>query len=301
MKGMKMEKEQLAELHKNLVHEFKSYLSREENKNIEALILGVSGGIDSALVAALACEAIEDFNIVLYGYSLPIATNKEDETARASAVGNDFCDAFTMRKLDEEYTNLTARLIGNEYFDPDNIDVRIRAGNLKARLRMIYLYDQARKHKGMVLSTDNYTELMLGFWTLHGDVGDFGCIQNLWKTEVYELAQYLVEHYYGCCQMSTTLLECIYAVPTDGLGVTDSDMDQLLPDWSKYVNPKLDHPVGWQAYELIDSIIKEWVLFKRNEQHPVIERVKATGFKRENPYNIPREKLITYSMYPSNN
>lgn len=50
-------------------------------------------------------------------------------------------------------------------------------------------------HKGLVMSTDNQTEYQLGFWTIHGDVGDFDPIQDLWKTEVYGLANYLRDRY----------------------------------------------------------------------------------------------------------
>lgn len=49
----------------------------------------------------------------------------------------------------------------------------IANGNIQARLRMIYLYNLASIHKGLVMSTDNQTEYQLGFWTIHGDVGDF--------------------------------------------------------------------------------------------------------------------------------
>jgi len=62
---------------------------------------------------------------------------------------------------------------------------------MKARIRMILLYDLAGGNDGMVLSTDNYTEYLLGFWTLHGDVGDFGMIQSLWKTEVYDMVEWI--------------------------------------------------------------------------------------------------------------
>lgn len=58
----------------------------------------------------------------------------------------------------------------------------IADGNIQARLRMIYLYNLASIHKGLVMSTDNQTEYQLGFWTIHGDVGDFDPIQDLWKT-----------------------------------------------------------------------------------------------------------------------
>ena len=103
------------------------------------------------------------------------------------------------------------------------IDDRIRAGNIKARLRMTYLYDKANKYNGMVLSTDNLTERNLGFWTLNGDVGDFGFLQELWKTEVYGLSKSIG---------TESVMACVNAIPTVGLGITDSDIDQLLPDWA---------------------------------------------------------------------
>ncbi len=79
---------------------------------------------------------------------------------------------------------------------------------------------------GMVLSTDNYTELLLGFWTLHGDVGDYGMIQNLWKTEVYAMARYIVNNLDNK-KAKNALQLCIDAVATDGLGITNNDLEQI--------------------------------------------------------------------------
>ena len=99
---------------------------------------------------------------------------------------------------------------------------------------MIYLFDLAHFKEGMVLSTDNYTELMLGFWTLHGDVGNFGLLQYLWKTEVYGLAKHLEAEYRSKNQhdKADALKHSIDALPTDGLGITTSDFDQIqVPDY----------------------------------------------------------------------
>ena len=57
---------------------------------------------------------------------------------------------------------------------------------------MIYLYNLASIYNGLVISTDNQTEYQLGFWTIHGDVGDFAQILGQWKTEVFELAKWLI-------------------------------------------------------------------------------------------------------------
>ena len=109
---------------------------------------------------------------------------------------------------------------------------------------MIYLYDIAQEHNGLVLSTDNWTELMLGFWTLHGDCGDYGMIQNLWKTEVYEMASTFVENLEE--KRSRALLDCIEAIPTDGLGISASDLDQI----------------GAESYKEVDEILQNFEAIK---------------------------------------
>lgn len=147
---------------------------------------------------------------------------------------------------------------------------------------MIYLYDTAKKTKGMVLSTDNYTEYLLGFWTLHGDVGDFGMIQNLWKSEVYDIAKYIVKNELQSGAEKKALQECIDGVPTDGLGITSSDLEQL----------------GAESYEQVDGILQSYLNYKANPEpvddevlnHPVIKRHLASGFKRNNPFNISRKE-----------
>lgn len=101
----------------------------------------------------------------------------------------------------------------------------IANGNIQARLRMIYLYNLASIHNGLVMSTDNQTEYQLGFWTIHGDVGD--PIQDLWKTEVYQLAEWLKLFYYTDGDKAVAIGESIKLTPTDGLGISNSDLDQI--------------------------------------------------------------------------
>jgi NH3-dependent NAD+ synthetase len=103
----------------------------------------------------------------------------------------------------------------------------LQLGNIKARLRMMYLYNLASIHRGCVLDTDNRTEHELGFWTIHGDVGDLNCgLIHLWKTEVYELAKYLLTGYEILATRTkeidlaiSALKESIALTPTDGNGV----------------------------------------------------------------------------------
>jgi len=268
--------------------------------NIRSFIIGLSGGIDSALVCAIARAVVDKMErkIELIGYSLPLLTNKRDEISRAHNVGSAYCDHFSEVDLYKAYMGLIAPIDNSLFYKmygyaPNRSHgSRIRTGNIKARLRMMFLYDKASKHEGLVLSTDNYTEYLLGFWTLHGDVGDFGLIQNLWKTEVYGLSEWR-----GKYASHGALLECIDAIPTDGLGVSNSDLDQLLPDWT------IGHRKG---YEFIDKILvaivnKEEYIDAGGEtgklpllslQHPVVKRYHATEFKRNNPASLSRAELI---------
>lgn len=264
--------------------ELETYLI--ENK-LKSLVIGISGGIDSALCAALAKPVCDKLKIPLIGRSIPITTNTSDERDRAEKVGEAFCHNY-----DEVYQAAGVyatvwSMVKTEGWETEDPNEKIRQGNVKARFRMIYLYDVAQIHKGMVLSTDNYTEYLLGFWTLHGDVGDYGMLQNLWKTEVYDMAEYVV----GTLptHQASALQSCIDCQATDGLGISNTDLDQIMPSWkgnSREGYAKVDkmlfsYLVGVEMFEgelMIDR--------------PVIKRHLATEYKRNNPFNIKRSLIL---------
>lgn len=253
----------------------------QANAALQSMVVGLSGGIDSALTCAIASELVRDFpHIRLIGRSIPIESNTEHEINRARAIGESFCTDFEQKDLTGAFHDLYEHLIGKQArMTADSQEEKIRRGNIKARIRMIYLFDLAHYEKGMVLSTDNYTELLLGFWTLHGDVGNYGFIQYLWKTEVYGLARFLVDRYrrQGEPARAEALGACIEAVPTDGLGITASDFDQI----------------GVPDYETVDRILIQYRKDgKSHADHPVIRRHLQSAFKRSDPQNIGRERLI---------
>lgn len=227
-----------------LVEETAKYITKN---NLKAMVLGISGGIDSTVVAAICHEVSKRTGIPLIGRSLPIK-NKEDEFDVSKLVGEAFCNDFKVVNLTDGYLAVYNSIIGGEenlISCGDDAESKyqtpIANGNIQARLRMIYLYNLASIHKGLVMSTDNQTEYQLGFWTIHGDVGDFDPIQGLWKTEVYELAKWLIGYYYGCgikkevdadgarkiCDMCEAIKKSMSLTPTDGLGISNSDLDQI--------------------------------------------------------------------------
>ncbi len=251
--------------------ELEEYIS---SFGIKSLVLGLSGGIDSALCAALASPVCEKMSVKLIGRSIHIETNKPEEDQRGRMIGEAYADDYKHVDLTESYKQLLPCVV--EDINGENTDERafkIRAGNIKARLRMIYLYEQASKNAGLVLSTDNWTEQLLGFWTLHGDVGDYGMIAELWKTEVYEMADYIIREE-GTELQKEALSACRNAVPTDGLGITSSDIEQLEAS----------------SYEEVDKILFAYVYENNStyETHPVVRRYLRSAYKRTNPKNLKR-------------
>jgi len=241
-----------------------------ENK-LQSLVLGISGGIDSATCAALLKPVCETCNIPLIGRSISIETNKPDEIERSIKIGENFCHRF-------EYLNLTKTFLKNKknlISLDDSMLSKLRQGNMKARMRMMLLYDLAQLHHGIVIATDNFTEYLTGFWTLHGDVGDYAPIISLWKTEVYALSTYLLSE---CNENQKEALQmCIDAVPVDGLGISNSDCEQL----------------GVNDYFEADKLFTRYFLGEKElETHPLIKRYSQSHYKRNNPVKISRDEVI---------
>ena len=222
------------------------------SNHLQSLVIGISGGIDSTVSCAIAFPVCEKLNIPLIGRSLPCHSNNPDEINSADLVGQAFCTDFKEVNLNSEYLNQKRFLELNEgKLTP------LQLGNIKARLRMIYLRNLASIHRGVVLDNDNFTEWNTGFWTVGGDSPmdiNLG-LHYLWKTEVYELANYLHKEEIGnklknyekskgdkaiLYKQSEALLESIKLIPTDGNGVSSSDCEQF----------------GLDNYSQVDDVLK---------------------------------------------
>ena len=208
-----------------------------KNCGIKTMVLGLSGGLDSTVCAAICKKVSEKNGVKLIGVSLPCSTNKEDEKTSASLAGKEFCDEYIESNIQDVFVVAERACEGIAKLPSTGIS----QGNIKARLRMIVLYDIASKMRGIVIDTDNLTEHFLGFFTVNGDVADFNPIGNLWKTEVYGLAEYMFNEVY---KDSAALKAAIEIVPTDGNGVSGSDLDQIMPGYT---------------YADVDKILMRWV------------------------------------------
>lgn len=293
-----------------LVKETGNYIT---NNHLKCMVLGISGGIDSTVVAAICHEVSKKTGIPLIGRSLPIK-NKRDEFDVSKLVGEAFCDDFDVANLYAEYREVLSGLIWREeridVLDKTNtvmsleksaMQTPIANGNIQARLRMIYLYNLASIHKGLVMSTDNQTEYQLGFWTIHGDVGDFDPIQDLWKTEVYELAEWLKDFYFtdgDDVHKAIAIKESMALTPTDGLGISNSDLDQIGAKGYADVDDILDSLLMFNPKESDGDYAAYQVLYEgcvKRHGKEVVDKVwarhKASTFKREKaPIYIPRER-----------
>lgn len=268
-----------------LVEETKKYIL---GNNLKTMILGISGGIDSTVVAAICHEVEIDlgWTIEFIGRSLPSKHNKSEEINSATLVGNAFCrkgnfEEVPIKILHDTFTS---------FFKTEKYEMTPLAnGNIQARLRMTYLYHLAGITRGIVMDTDNLTENNLGYFTVHGDQGDFNPIGGLWKTEVFKLAEYLVGYYK---QRSTVhsrkdhaemdllrmkaIEESLKLKPTAGLGITDSDLSEI----------------GADSYEQVDGILQEilawkWLVAKRGDEFESREDMKEAFLEEQQMLDTP--------------
>ena len=142
----------------------------------------MSGGIDSTLVAYLACEAVGPDNV--FGITMPSATTPTEDNIHGSEVAQNLGMNYKQIAIDsilKEYLSLTQ-------LDNNNLAI----GNLKARIRMSVLYYYANYKNYLVIGTGNKSEILIGYFTKHGDGAcDMEPIGDLYKSEVFKLSEYL--------------------------------------------------------------------------------------------------------------
>lgn len=260
--------------------------------NFKSVVNGVSGGFDSALNCALLKPVCDELGIPLIGRYIHIETNKEEERFRAGLVGKYFCTDYAEIDWTNVYQSILPEIedkYKNLIFIGDNSDKmeykrKISRGNIKARLRMIKLRNIVAENDGILINNDNKTEYELGFFTLDGDVGDITPLSDLYKTEAYELAKFYKTLLLKQEERDTIQL-LIDAVPTDGLGITSSDVEQFGANSYYEVDDILSTMLDCSDEEREDNYYK--LLNRYGEVFlKVWNRHVNSGFKRNYPYKF---------------
>ena len=160
----------------------KTFLRDEIRKvGVEQAVIGLSGGIDSAVACYLVAKAIGAHNV--YAVRMPYRTSSQDSLDHAQLVIDDL-------KINSETVDITD--MADPLIDRTAGITAKRKGNIMARARMIVLFDRSAAHGALVVGTSNKTELLLGYGTLFGDMASaLNPIGDLYKTQVRQLARAL--------------------------------------------------------------------------------------------------------------
>lgn len=232
---------------------------REEVTKVgfERGVLGLSGGLDSSVVAHLTARALGPENT--YGVLMPYRTSDPASVADAQMVA----DQLGIRTIRIEITPMV-----DAYFEHFPDADRIRRGNAMARMRMLVLYDLSAALRALVIGTSNKTELLVGYGTIYGDMAAaMWPLGDLYKTEVRRLAQYL--------GVPARILE---KPPTADLWVGQSDEEEL-----------------GITYDVLDALLVELVDRRRPLEalvadghdealvRRIAEMVRRSQFKRRTP------------------
>ncbi len=220
-------------------------------------VLGLSGGLDSALSCFLAAEALGPENVL--AVRMPYRTSSQESLDHAQLV----IDATGVQSLDLPITDMAEPLL-RRFPDMSNV----RRGNIMARMRMICLFDQSAAFNGLVIGTGNKTEILLGYSTIYGDAAcALNPLGDLYKCQVRQLARAMGVPDVIVSKPPTADL---WAGQTDEgeLGFTYDDADRLL------------YLLIDQRYTPADAVDAG---FKKAFVDLVVERVRRNQFKRVLP------------------
>ena len=241
---------------KNIKQNLISFLKEEVLKTgLKKITLGLSGGLDSAVVAVLCKEVFDDnLNCVLMPSQFSSKASIDDAI--------ELC-----KKFDIKYEIVSIEPMLSAYLK-NMQESSLRIGNFSARLRMSVLYDISARENSLVVGTSNKSELLLGYGTIFGDLAcALNPIGNLYKSDLFEFAKYL--------------------------GVNDSIVNKA-PSADFFEGQSDEADLGY-SYAKIDSLLKKMIDENRSKDEllalgfedefieTIKKRVKINEFKRRLP------------------
>ena len=246
-------------LNADLVRELLVRFIRDETTNagFTKAVLGISGGVDSAVSAVLAAEALGTDNV--FGVMMPYTTSSPQSVEDARLL---------MEKIGIRSELVAIDKMVDGYCAQQKITDALRRGNVMARARMIVLYDISARERALVIGTSNKTEILIGYGTQHGDLASaINPIGDLYKSQIWQLAEKL--------DIPKRIIDKapsadLWEGQTDEkeMGVTYADLDALL-------------------YEMIDERRSDAELISDGFKEELIQRTRGTirrnQFKRRPP------------------
>ena len=239
----------------------KRVLKEQEFRNV---IIGVSGGVDSATCLSLLIQSLKPENIfIVHLHYFDSQIKNIESILKQARIPKENIYNLSIRKPVDGFIKLLKipKQVRND-------NERVRLGNIMARVRMIILYDLAKKHNALVCGTENKSELQLGYFTRFGDeASDFEPIQHLYKTQVYQLAKYL-----GVVQ------DIIDLPPTAGLWTGQTDENDFGFSYKEADN------VLFLYFEKKNSLLEISKEFPNAKK--IIDRARKNSFKHHLPYTV---------------
>ena len=242
--------EAIEEIHQALVVGIRDYMRKS---GFSAACLGLSGGIDSAIVAALAAEALGSANVTCI--AMPSRFSSEgsiDDSVELCRRGNLRLERLSIEGPFTAYLNLLAVPFAGKPFS-------LAEENLQARIRGALLMAWSNKFDSLLLTTGNKSEIAAGYCTLYGDMcGALAPIGDLFKTEVYALARHLNALASAAGDPEPIPLPIIEKAPSAELRLGQKDQDSL------------------PEYDLLDAILRRYI-----EDNASYAEIAAEGFDRD--------------------
>ena len=252
-----------------------NFLREEVNKvGFKKVILGLSGGIDSALVAFLAAKAFGPENV--YTVMMPYKTSSKESLEHAELV---------VKKTGINTKKVEITPMVDAYFAMNEDMTSLRKGNIMARTRMCVLFDNSAKEGALVLGTSNKTEILLGYSTQFGDSASaINPIGDLYKAQIWALSEYM-----GVPE------EIVKKKPSADLWEGQTDEQEL--GFSYQMADEI-------LYYLIEERLKpEEVIslgYDKKVVETVVRKIKMNQYKRKLPViaNISKRGMGSNFKYP---